>query len=138
MEHLSNTIVYKLLTVEKKLVLAVKQDFVGVGITHENYITLHFIYENPGITQQELAVLNAKDKNVIVKTIDRLEKNGWAVRKHSDTDRRAFQLYVTPAGETIIHKYWDSLIRRQTEELSMLSGDEKKELDRLLEKVLEG
>lgn len=117
--------------------MAVKKDFSDVGITHENYITLHFIYENPGITQQELAILNNKDKNVIVKTIDRFEENGWAVRKRSDEDRRAYRLYVTRDGEGIIGKYWNSLVKRQMEELECLTDQERKELDRILGKILE-
>ena len=136
MEHLRDTTFYKLLAVQKKLLAAVRNDFKGVDITHDNYITLHFIYENPGITQADLATLNDKDRNVIVKTIDRLEKNGWAKRVRSDDDRRAFTLFITEDGKEIIHKYWDTLILRQKEAVSMLSEDEQAEFDALLEKIL--
>ena len=136
MEHLKDTTIYKLLFVQKKLVSAVRSDFVDVNITHENYISLHFIYENPGITQAELAELNTKDRNVIVKTIDRLEKNGWVKRVRSVGDRRAFSLFITESGEEIIHQYWDKLVQRQKEALSVLTEDEQRTLDMLLEKVL--
>ena len=136
MEYLKDTTIYKLLFVQKKLISAVRSDFVDVDITHEHYISLHFIYENPGITQAELAELNAKDRNVIVKTIDRLEKNGWVNRVRSTDDRRAFTLFPTEAGEAIIHRYWDKLVRRQKEALSMLTEEEQRTLDALLEKVL--
>ena len=136
MEYLKDTTIYKLLFVQKKLLSAVRSDFVDVDITHENYISLHFIYENPGITQAELAELNTKDRNVIVKTIDRLEKNGWVKRVRSMDDRRAFTLFTTDSGEEIIHRYCDKLVQRQKEALSVLTEDEQHILDTLLEKVL--
>ena len=136
MEYLKDTTIYKLLFVQKKLLSAVRSDFVDVDITHENYISLHFIYENPCITQAELAELNTKDRNVIVKTIDRLEKNGWVKRVRSMDDRRAFTLFTTDSGEEIIHRYWDKLVQRQKEALSVLTEDEQHILDTLLEKVL--
>ncbi|MBD5524106.1 MAG: MarR family transcriptional regulator [Lachnospiraceae bacterium] len=136
MEYLKDTTIYKLLFAQKKLVSAVRSDFVDVDITHENYISLHFIYENPGITQAELAELNTKDRNVIVKTVDRLEKNGWVKRVRSMDDRRAFTLFITDSGEEIIHRYWDKLVQRQKEALSVLTEEEQRILDTLLEKVL--
>lgn len=136
MEYLHDTLIYKLLAVQKKLVAAVKADFEDVDITHENYITLHFIYENPDISQTELAVLNSKDKNVIVKTIDRLESNGWVERIRNKEDRRLYSLRVTKQGEKVIKKYWSSLVRRQHDALSALSKKEQAQLDKLLKKVL--
>ena len=136
MEQLRDTTFYKLLAVQKKLLTTVRKDFKDVDITHDNYITLHFIYENPGITQADLAELNDKDRNVIVKTIDRLERNGWAKRVRSDEDRRAFTLFITEEGKEIIDRYWDKLILRQKEAISMLSEEEQAQFDTLLEKIL--
>lgn len=136
MEYLHDTIIYKMLAVQKKLVSAVKSDFTEVDITHENYITLHFIYENPGISQTELAKLNSRDKNVIVKTIDRLEKNGWMERRIVNSDRRTHSLFVTEEGEKIIRKYWSSLVEKQNAALSPLSEEEKRQLNQLLKKIL--
>lgn len=137
MEYLKDTFTYKLLTVQKKLIAAVKRDFQEVGITHENYITLHFIYENPGITQAELAAFNDKDRNVIVKTIDKLEDTGLVKRVRSTDDRRAFTLHITEEGTNVIHKYWDRLVLRQKEALHMLSDEEQDTLNRLLDKIID-
>lgn len=138
MKHLKDTFLYKLLKAEKKMVTYVRKDFHEVGITHENYITLHFIYENEGITQAELADINDKDRNVIVKTIDKLERMGLVNRIRSKDDRRAFTLKITDEGIKIIDEYWDRIILRQEEALSALSEDERKTLTALLEKVCEG
>ena len=138
MEYLKNTFLYKLLQTKKKMVHAVRKDFQEVGITHENYITLHFIYENPGITQSELADINDKDRNVIVKTIDKLENMGLVKRIRSKDDRRAFTLQITDDGVHIIDEYWDRIILRQKEAIGNLTEDEQIILIELLEKVNNG
>ena len=135
MEYLQDTFVYQLLTAQKKLVAAVKQDFTDSGITHENYITLHFIFENPGLTQVELAERNDKDRNVIVKTIDRLEAAGLVRRVRGMRDRRSFCLFITEEGEAVVREYWTRLVQRQEECLTALSVEEKKTLMALLMKV---
>lgn len=136
MEYLRETFLYQLFAAKKKIVLAVKQDFKEVGITDENYITLCFIHENPGITQAALADLNQKDRNVIVKTIDKLEKMDLVRRKRDGKDRRSFLLYVTDAGDEIIRKYWKIMIKRQEEAFRALSEEEQKTLMSLLDKLL--
>jgi DNA-binding MarR family transcriptional regulator len=136
MEYLKDTYAYKVLAAKRKMILAVRHDLQEVGITLENYISLHFIYENPGITQAGLAEMNGKDRNVIVRTIDKLEQAGLACRERNAADRRSFSLYVTDAGEKVVDKYWDRLVQRQAECLGALTGDERAELMRLLDKVI--
>ena len=136
MEYLRDTILYKLFSVQQRLVTSVHKDFDDVDITHQNYITLHFIYENPGISQNELSRLNSKDKNVIVKTLDKLEAEGLAKRAQAKEDRRSYELYVTKKGEAVIKKYWNRLVQRQEDELNCLSDKEKKMLNAVLEKIL--
>lgn len=135
MEYLKDTFLYRLFCAKKKMVYAIKRDFQELGITDENYITLHFIYENAGITQAELSDLNQKDRNVIVKTIDKLEKMALVERKRSTLDRRSFCLYVTEEGEAVVHKYWGIVVKREQEALSALSEEEQNALKYLLEKM---
>jgi DNA-binding MarR family transcriptional regulator len=49
-------------------------------------------------TQIQLAELAYLDKTTMVGTVDALEKAGFAVRKPSETDRRARIVAVTPEG----------------------------------------
>lgn len=135
MTYLKDTFLYRLFCAKKKMVHAIKSDFHKLGITDENYITLHFIYENAGITQAELSDLNQKDRNVIVKTIDKLESMQLVERRRSTSDRRSFCLYVTEEGERVVDKYWGIVVTREQEALSALSEDEQKTLKYLLEKM---
>lgn len=138
MQYLRDTLLYQLFAAKKKLVQAVKQDFKRVSITDENYITLCFIHENPGISQTALADLNQKDHNVVVRTIDKLEKASFVRRVRDERDRRAFLLYVTEEGERVIDQYWSIITKRQDEALCNLSAEEQTTLMALLDKMLTG
>lgn len=138
MQYLRDTLLYQLFAAKKKLVQAVKQDFKKGSITDENYITLCFIHENPGISQAALADLNQKDHNVIVRTIDKMEKAALVRRIRDKRDRRAFLLYVTEEGERVIRRYWSIITKRQDEALCNLSTEEQATLMALLDKMLTG
>jgi MarR family transcriptional regulator for hemolysin len=55
-------------------------------------------------TQSELAELCNLDKTTMVVTMDALERDGWAVRRLSSTDRRARIIAVTPAGKEMVQR----------------------------------
>lgn len=136
MKYLKETLLYSLFAAKKKMVQAVKQDFKEVSITDENYITLCFIHENPGISQAELADINQKNSNVIVRTINKLEKMELVRRIRDEKDHRSFLLYVTKDGEEIISRYWNIITKRQQEALANLSREEQQTLMELLHKLL--
>lgn len=136
MEYLRETLLYQLFAAKKTLVQAVRQDFKAASVTDENYITLCFIHENPGISQTTLAELNQKDRNVIVRTIDKLEGMSLVRRVRDEKDRRVSLLYATEKGEEMIGKYWDIITKRQEEALCNFSDDEQKALAELLNKLI--
>lgn len=106
MYTLQETVCFRLMLIRDKIQDYSKSYFQEIGITYGNYITLLVLHENPGITQTKLAELNHKDKNVIVQTIDKLEKKHYVERIRNGKDRRAYTLYLTRKGEEIIKKYW--------------------------------
>ena len=134
--QLNETFVYKLVMAQRKIGAILRRDFADSGITQDNYITLHFIYENDGLTQTELAALNGKDHNVIVRTIDRLEQNGLAERRRGIKDRRSFALHITDKGKEVIDKYWNTILLRQEQVLGVLSEDERNILMTSLDKII--
>ena len=69
-----------------------------LGITMREFQVLKTAVQG-SYTQKELADLVGLDKTTMVATIDDLEEAGLAVRRPSDTDRRARVISVTPAGK---------------------------------------
>lgn len=135
MERTEETFIYQLILAQKEMINIVKENFKDHPITLEHYSTLRIVYENPGITQKDLAALMARDKNVIVRWLDALEGRGYLTRRQSENDRRANALYVTDEGTRIAHLYWEDMTLPQEDCFTVLTPSEKKTLLSLLRKV---
>ena len=128
---------FKLFKVYRQLRASSKLQFKDKGITQDNYLTMHYIFEHPGITQAELADINQKDRNVIGKLIDKLEEKKLVRRERGQKDRRSFCLYLTDAGKTAVKKYWSAVTKMEKKHIQKLSEEEQKTFLALLEKIAE-
>lgn len=136
MYKLKDTICFKLMVIRDKIHDYSKKEFQEIGITYGNYVTLLLIYENPGITQAQLAEANRKDRNVISQTLDKLENKNLVERVRGAVDRRSFTLYLTKNGEDIIKKYWDIALGGEQELFKKLSKEEQTSFCAILDKLL--
>ena len=137
MEYLKNTIGYQMISLIERMLDVTKAEFQKIGITNEDYISLHYVYENPGIKQSELAKMNRKDQNVISKRIDKLEQKDLVKRVRSDNERRAFSLYVTESGNKIIQDYWQVFLKGESTVLEKLTEEEQMTLKLIFKKLME-
>lgn len=137
MKIMKDTLSHRLLLLFQKIQETAKVDFRDRDITRGNCVTLCFIYENPGITQAELAELNHKDRNVIGKVIDKLEEKQYVQRVRGKKDRRSFSLYLTETGEKVCHEYWDLLTKGETEIRKRLTPEEQQSFDAILDKLID-
>jgi DNA-binding MarR family transcriptional regulator len=108
----------------------------GYDITLDQWLVLKKIYDADKINQNELAEALFKDKASITRILNLLLKKKL-VKKTEDTDKRAFNLSLTPTGKQF---YADLLIivnklRKQYTE--SISGAEQAELKKLLSKILD-
>jgi MarR family transcriptional regulator, transcriptional regulator for hemolysin len=71
--------------------------FAEIGMTPRAYCVLNRAMSGE-YTQIELAKLSDLDKTTMLNTLDELEREGYAERRPSPTDRRARIVTVTPAG----------------------------------------
>lgn len=72
------------------------------GLPTGSLTVLSLIAANPGRSQTALAGRAGLNKSALVGIVDELEKRGLAARDRSVTDRRRYQVTVTPAGEEMI------------------------------------
>ena len=80
---------------------------VGVAeldLTQKQTATVWLINSNPGVSQVDLAATLGMDRATMMAVIDRLEGRGLVMRKRSATDRRRQELYLTPAGQSLLRK----------------------------------
>lgn len=136
MRMLQETLGFKLFSLFNQIQEIGKNDFKDLGITRGNYVVMYFINENLGITQAELADITQKDRNVVTKTIDKLEEKGFVKRVRGEKDRRSFSLFLTDSGEQIVRDYWHILIDGEAELLGKLSAEEQEIFLKLTDKLV--
>jgi len=74
----------------------------SVGLTLAQARTLLHLARNEGISQVSLAQILEVQPITLLRQIDRLEEAGLVRRRPNPSDRRAQQLYLTPAAEPLL------------------------------------
>jgi DNA-binding MarR family transcriptional regulator len=91
-----------------------------LAIDGRHYGVLALLAELGPVSQQTLADILAVDRSTIVSFVDELERNGCVRRGRNPSDRRAYAIELTGAGE-----------RMQREAAELLEGCERHYLDPL-------
>jgi len=108
----------------------------GFDLTSVQFAALDGIAQQPGIDQASLAATIGFDRATIGGVIDRLELKGLVQREVSAQDRRARQLYLTPAGEQLRAASRPVVEALQAEILAPLSAAEREAFLALAQKAL--
>lgn len=106
-----------------------------LGITLGHCKVLITLSRNEGITQAKLAELADTDPMTLVRTLDRMEGDGWIERRSDPADRRAYRLHLKPAASPVLEKILRVGDSARSEALAGLSNDERMQLVTLLERV---
>ncbi len=95
----------------------------SLNIGSGQYIFLVNLYKKPGISQEELSDLLRIDKATTAKAIRKLIAEGYVERKIDESDKRAYNVFLTLKGLAVIPtiqtyiKDWESfLMENLTEE----------------------
>ena len=64
-----------------------------------HFAILSIIEVNPGLNQTVLSQATGRDKSTLTPALKSLEKHGFVERRRSEVDRRAYHLFLTPAGK---------------------------------------
>jgi DNA-binding MarR family transcriptional regulator len=99
------------------------------------YTLLALIHEDPEHSLVRLAQALAVTAPNITMWIDRLEARKLVKRMNSPTDRRAFQLRLTPKGARLAKDATSRLVEGEAKLYSDLSPEERQQLLGLLQKV---
>lgn len=124
--------------------LAVFADFANAmraadtPLTPGEFGILQIVATNDGLTQTALARALGVDRSTLVPVLNRLEEARLIERRKSPTDRRAHALALGPDGARLIERY-ETLVRaHEARLLAPLSSGERRQLIRLLERILDG
>lgn len=87
---------------------AMHRDFMDsiadLALTQKQTACMWLINANPGVAQVSVAGALGMDRATMMAVTDRLEGRGLVIRKRSTVDRRRQELYLTPAGLTMLRK----------------------------------
>ena len=108
-----------------------------LGMRFKPYVTLGYIRDHPGTSQQELESAMFMDANSVVLILNELEAAQLSIRRRDPNDRRRHIVEITPAGRRALERADRARESLEDEVLKDLSGEERKTLRRLLERVLE-
>jgi DNA-binding MarR family transcriptional regulator len=108
-----------------------------VGMNLRNMVTLAYLRDHPGVSQQTMTESLAMDSNTGVLVLNDLEDLEFAERRRDPADRRRHLVDITEAGLEALEHAELSQGTIEDEILSGLSATERAELRRLLVKALE-
>lgn len=75
-----------------------------LGSTRAQWKTLLILSRNEGINQGALAELLEVEPITLSRMIDRLEEAGLVERRRAPGDRRAWQMFLTPAADPVLRQ----------------------------------
>lgn len=105
------------------------------GVTALQWRLLLHLTRNEGIRQGPLAELIEVEPITLSRMIDRLEGAGMVERRADPTDRRAWQLYLTPKAEPLLDNLRRTADVLASESTEGLSDAERIQLSALLERI---
>jgi MarR family transcriptional regulator for hemolysin len=111
--------------------------FAEIGLTPREYCVLAHAMGGQ-YTQIELAKLADLDKTTMLNTMDFLEREGYAQRSPSPTDRRARIITVTPAGAVAVAAGHEVADRVHQEVLDALPEGQRRAFTDALSSLVNG
>jgi DNA-binding MarR family transcriptional regulator len=76
------------------------------GLTQAQWRTLAHLSRREGVNQVTLAEALDIQPITLARLIDRMEANGWVLRRPDPNDRRAFRLYLTEKAQPLLVELW--------------------------------
>lgn len=106
-------------------------------MTVEEFILLNMIKAKTDQILQNIAIATGKNKSVVMRMIDSLEKKGLAKRTVNPDDRRENLLSITSKGEEVVSQYQEIEKRLSLELLKDIEPEKVTIFFEVIEKILQ-
>jgi DNA-binding MarR family transcriptional regulator len=107
----------------------------GVGIGQ--WAVLMFLWADDGLTQAELSRVVAIEPPTMVRTIDRMVRDGLVHRQADARDGRLSRIFLTDLGRSLRDELVPKAVGVNTANLDRLSASQRRTLRRLLGKLVD-
>ncbi|MBQ3241746.1 MAG: MarR family transcriptional regulator [Oscillospiraceae bacterium] len=106
-----------------------------VGIRHGQGKILMILTREDGIGQKELAERLQIRAATLSELLDKMQKNGWIVRKNNENDRRKINIHITEEGKAVSEQNREARNEMAEKMFGVLSDAEKETLKKLFERL---
>jgi DNA-binding MarR family transcriptional regulator len=91
------------------------REFAGEQITARQKAALVVLHQHPGLSQHALADRLHLDPNTVAEMVRRLVASGWIRRAPAQSDRRAYELFLTASSIRLLDRIMprDSAVERR-------------------------
>lgn len=106
-----------------------------LGLTRSQWLVLSRLQRYPGISQSELAEMLEVERATAGRTIDRMERRNWLVRRPDPADRRINRLYLTAEAEAVQAELARIAEQLLDDAMASLDAEEREALTEMMERV---
>ncbi len=106
-----------------------------LGLHPRQFGMLSHLAASEGQSQQALSDALGIHRSAVVALVDDLEQRGLAERRRDPVDRRAYTLYLTPAGREVLADLERIADEHEGELMTALDASERSQLISLLQRV---
>ena len=96
-----------------------------LGLTQAQWQVLAHLARNEGMRQIQLADTLEMQPISVARIIDRMAAAGWVERRPDPSDRRAFNLYLTPKANPILEGMWQQGEETRTQALDGIPPEQQ-------------
>jgi len=107
------------------------------GLTPDQFAVLAILWDNPGLSQGEIAKLLIKDAPNVTRIVDRLVIKGLVERRGNPADRRAYRIYPTRSGRSLHRTLGPKVLDLRAEMFQSLTDKEQASMRKLLDKLFD-
>jgi DNA-binding MarR family transcriptional regulator len=80
--------------------------------------------EEEGLNQSQLGEKTSKDRHNITRILKQLDKRGYIEKLHDKKDKRAFHVYLAPAGRSILKELKPVVLKHRDRVCNGFSKDD--------------
>ncbi len=102
------------------------------------FAVLFLIDANPGLTQGDLAAAIRRNTSSLTPVLDDLCRLGYVVRERLESDRRAYTLSLTPAGQAVMAELMASAVAHEREIDRLVGRTNRSEFIGILKRIIAG
>ena len=110
----------------------------GADASPWRFAVLFLIDANPGLTQGDLAAAIRRNTSSLTPVLDDLCRLGYVVRERLESDRRAYTLTLTPAGQAVLAELRASAVAHEREIDRLVGRTNRSAFIRTLKRIIAG